>query len=295
MFAGAMTALVTPMRDGKVDWKALEELVESQIAGGIDGLVPCGTTGESATLTHEEHGEVLRFVVQSAKKRVPVLAGAGSNSTAEAIALSKAARTAGADGLMHITPYYNKPTQEGLFQHFKAILDAVPMPLVAYNVPARTGCDMLPDTIARLAELPNVVGVKEATGTVQRTQQIISKIGDRLIILSGEDAINYPLYAVGARGCISVVSNVAPKLVAECWDAHVAGDAARARALHYKSLPLADVLFIESNPIPAKTALAMMGLGKMTAELRLPMVPMSAANKEKLRAELVSQGLLSGK
>jgi 4-hydroxy-tetrahydrodipicolinate synthase len=293
MFVGAMTALVTPMRNGQVDRPALEALVEAQIAGGIDVLVPCGTTGESATLSHEEHLEVVRAVVAAAKKRVPVLAGAGSNSTSEAIALSRACKEAGADGLLHITPYYNKPTQEGLYQHFRACVDAAGLPTVLYNVPGRTGCDLAVDTIARLAELPHgmVVGVKEATGTVQRTQQIIARLGDRLAILSGEDAINYPLYAVGARGCISVVSNVAPKLVAECWDAHQAGDATRARALHYRSLPLADALFLEANPIPAKTALAMMG--KMQAELRLPLVPMSESGKQKLKQVLVAEGLLS--
>jgi 4-hydroxy-tetrahydrodipicolinate synthase len=290
MFVGAMTALVTPMRDGKVDRASLEALVEAQIAAGIDALVPCGTTGESATLDHEEHAEVVRAVVQTAKKRVPVIAGAGSNSTAEAIALSRACTQAGADGLLHITPYYNKPTQEGLYQHFRACIEAAGLPTVLYNVPGRTGCDLAVDTIARLAELQNVVGVKEATGTVQRTQQILARLGDRLAILSGEDAINYPLYAVGARGCISVVSNVHPKLVADCWDAHVAGDQSRARALHYRSLPLADVLFIEANPIPAKTALAMMG--KMQPELRLPLVAMSAGGKEKLRAVLATEGLV---
>jgi 4-hydroxy-tetrahydrodipicolinate synthase len=289
-----MTALVTPMRDGTpgstIDKKGLEELVEAQIAGGIDALVPCGTTGESATLTHEEHVEVVRLVVQVAKKRVPVIAGAGSNATAEAIALSKGARAAGADGLLHITPYYNKPTQEGLYQHFKAIVEAVGLPTVVYNVPGRTGCDLSVDTIARLADLPAIVGVKEATGTVQRTQQIFAKLGDRLALLSGEDAINYPLYAVGARGCISVVSNVAPKIVAECWDAHVANDGAKARKLHYATVELADALFLESNPIPAKTALAMMG--RIAPDLRLPLVAMSAAGKEKLRAVLHAHGLV---
>ena len=290
MFVGAMTALVTPMRDGKIDKKGLEELVEAQIAGGIDALVPCGTTGESATLSHEEHAEVIKLVVAAVKKRVPVIAGAGSNATAEAISLSKAAKAAGADGLLHITPYYNRPTQEGLYQHFRAIVEAVGMPTVVYNVPARTGSDLSVDTLVRLAELPSIVSVKEATGTVQRTQQIIARLGERLTILSGEDAINYPLYAVGARGCISVVSNVAPKLVADCWDAHLAGDTARARALHYQSLPLADALFLESNPIPAKTALSMMG--RMAPDLRLPLVPMTAQGKEKLKAVLVEQGLL---
>jgi 4-hydroxy-tetrahydrodipicolinate synthase len=290
MFVGAMTALVTPLANGKVDKKALEDLVEAQIAGGIDGLIPCGTTGESATLTHEEHHEVVRIVVAAAKKRVPVIAGAGSNSTAEAISLSKAAREAGADGLLHITPYYNRPTQEGLYLHFKAAVEATGLPTVLYNVPARTGSDLSVDTLARLCELPAIVAIKEATGQVVRTQQIIQKLGDRCIVLSGEDAINYPLYAVGARGCISVVSNVAPKLVAECWDAVAANDHARARKLHYQSLPLAEALFSEANPIPAKAALHMMGT--IGAEIRSPLHPMSAGPREKLRGVLVEMGLL---
>jgi len=289
MFVGAMTALVTPMRDGQVDEAALEALVEWQISEGIDALIPCGTTGESATLTHDEHGKVVRAVVRAAKKRVPVIAGAGSNSTAEAIALSKDAREAGADALLQITPYYNRPTQEGLYLHFRAIAEAVPLPLVLYNVPARTGCDLLPETIARLCELPSVVAVKEAHGTVQRTQQILSRVGDRLVVLCGEDAINYPLYAVGARGCISVVGNVAPRLIAECWDAHAAGDAARARKLHYESLPLAEALFSEASPIPSKAALAMMG--KIAPDIRMPLHAMSEAGKAKLRALLSQLGL----
>jgi 4-hydroxy-tetrahydrodipicolinate synthase len=289
MFVGAMTALVTPMRDGQVDEAALEALVEWQIAEGIDALVPCGTTGESATLTHDEHGKVIRAVVRAAKKRVPVIAGAGSNSTAEAIALSKDAREAGADALLQITPYYNRPTQEGLYLHFRAIAEAVPLPMVLYNVPARTGCDLLPETIARLCELPSVVAVKEAHGSVQRTQQILQRTGERLVILCGEDAINYPLYAVGARGCISVVGNVAPRLIAECWDAHAAGDAARARKLHYESLPLAEALFSEASPIPSKAALAMMG--RIAPDIRLPLHAMSDAGKSKLRAVLAQMGL----
>jgi 4-hydroxy-tetrahydrodipicolinate synthase len=290
MFVGAMTALVTPMRGPEVDREALERLVESQIQAGIDALVPCGTTGESATLSHEEHTEVIRVVVKAARKRVPVIAGAGSNSTAEAIAQSKAAREAGADGLLHITPYYNKPTQEGLYRHFRAVVEAVPLPTVVYNVPGRTGCDLAVDTLARLAELKEIVGIKEATGTVQRTQQIIARLGERLVVLSGEDAINYPLYAVGARGCISVVSNVAPRVVAEGWDAHAAGDADRARKLHYQTVELADALFLESNPIPAKTALGWMG--QMQPDLRLPLSPMSAGNADKLRDVLRRHGLV---
>jgi 4-hydroxy-tetrahydrodipicolinate synthase len=286
MFIGAMTALVTPFRDGRIDAAAIEALVEAQIAGGIDALVPCGTTGESATLSHDEHAEVVRLVVQAARHRVPVIAGAGSNSTAEAIALSRAAKQAGADGLLHITPYYNKPTQEGLYQHFRAVVEAVGLPTVLYNVPGRTGCDLAVETLARLCELDAVVAVKEATGQVVRAQQIVSRLGDRLVVLSGEDAINYPLYCIGARGCISVVSNVAPKLVAEAWDAHAAGDAARARALHYRSLPLADALFVETNPIPVKAAVAMILGGRMTPEIRLPLVPISAAARERLSSVL---------
>lgn len=290
MFAGAMTALVTPMRDGQVDEAALEALVDWQIAEGIDALIPCGTTGESATLSPAEHAQVIRRVVKAANKRVPVIAGAGSNATAEAIALSKDAREAGADGLLHITPYYNRPTQEGLYLHFRAIAEAVPLPMVLYNVPSRTGCDLLPETVARLCELPAIVAIKEATGTVQRSQQILSRVGDRLTILSGEDAINHPLYAVGARGCISVVSNVAPRLVADGWDAAAAGDWARARKLHYESLPLAEALFLEANPIPSKAALAMMG--RLRDELRLPLHPMTDGPRHKLRALLSTMGLL---
>jgi 4-hydroxy-tetrahydrodipicolinate synthase len=290
MFVGAMTALVTPMRDGQVDEAALEALVEWQIGEGIDALVAVGTTGESATLTHEEHIGVVRRMVKAARKRVPVIAGAGANATAEAIALSKEAREAGADALLQVTPYYNRPTQEGLYLHFRAIAEATPLPIFLYNVPARTGCDLLPETIARLAELPTVVGVKEAQGTVQRTQQILQRTGDRLVIVSGDDAINYPLYAVGARGCISVVSNVAPRLVAEGWDAHAAGDQARARKLHFESLPLAEALFSEASPIPTKTALGMMG--KISPELRLPLHPMSDGPKAKLRAVMQQMGLV---
>jgi 4-hydroxy-tetrahydrodipicolinate synthase len=291
MFAGAMTALVTPMRDGQVDDVALRALVDWQIAEGIDALIPCGTTGESATLTFEEHVHTIRVVVEATRKRVPVIAGAGANATHEAIALSKAAREAGVDALLQVTPYYNRPTQEGLYLHFRAIAEAVQLPIVLYNVPARTGCDLLPETVARLAgDLPSVVAIKEASGSVQRTQQIIARLGDRLTVLSGEDAINHPLYAVGARGCISVVSNVAPSLVARAWDAWQAGDAARARALHCESLPLAEALFAESSPIPTKTALAMMG--KIAPEMRLPLHAISDGPKQKLRAALVQLGLV---
>jgi 4-hydroxy-tetrahydrodipicolinate synthase len=286
-----MTALVTPMRDGRVDEAALEALIEEQIAGGIDALVPCGTTGEAATLSVEEHVQVIARTVQIAKKRVPIIAGTGSNATAEAIALAKAAKQAGVDGQLQVTPYYNRPTQEGLYLHFRAIVEACPLPTVLYNVPARTGCDMLPETVARLCELPAVVALKEASGTVQRTQQVLRLVGDRLVILSGEDALNFPLYAVGAQGCISVVANVAPRLIAEGWDAAAAGDMARARKLHLSSVPLAEALFSEASPIPTKAALAM--LGKMAPDVRLPLHPISDGPKQKVRAALVELGLLS--
>lgn len=286
-----MTALVTPMRDGRVDDAALEALVEQQIAGGIDGLIPCGTTGEAATLSTEEHLQVIARVVAAAKKRVPVIAGVGSNATAEAIALAKAARDAGADAQLQVVPYYNRPTQEGLYLHFRAVAEACPLPMVLYNVPARTGCDMLPETVARLCELPSVVAIKEASGMVQRAQQILARLGDRIVVLSGEDALNFPLYAVGAQGCISVVSNVAPKLIADGWDAFAAGDFQRARKLHYQSLPLAEALFSEASPIPAKAALAM--LGRMSPETRLPLHPISDGARQKVRAALEALGLVS--
>jgi 4-hydroxy-tetrahydrodipicolinate synthase len=289
MFEGTMTAIVTPFRDGKVDERALVELCEAQIAGGIDALVPCGTTGEAVTMTAAEQAEVIRITVRAVRKRVPVIAGAGSNSTARAIEASQAARAAGADGLLHVTPYYNKPSQEGCFRHFEAIAKAEPLPTVLYNVPSRTNVDLTVDTLERLAQFSNIVAVKEATGSVARTQQIRQRLGDRYKILSGDDLVNYPLYCVGARGCISVVSNVAPGLIAECWDAHLAGDAKRALSAHERMLPLAEALFRDTNPIPVKAAMAL--LGKMTAEIRLPLYAMAGAELERLRADLTKAGV----
>jgi 4-hydroxy-tetrahydrodipicolinate synthase len=290
MFTGVITALVTPFRNDAVDEEALRRLVDDQIAGGVDGLVPVGTTGESPTLTFEEHIQVIKVVVEAAKKRVPVIAGTGSNSTREAIELSQAAREVGADGLLLVTPYYNKPGQDHLYRHFKAIVDAVPLPSIVYNVPGRTACDLLPETIVRLCDLPSVVGVKEATGSALRAMQIIARVGDRLAVLCGEDAVTYPLYALGARGVISVVSNVAPADMSAMWDAVMAGDWLRARQIHYKLLPLAEGLFVETNPIPVKAALAIMG--RMADELRPPLYPLAAGNREKLRATLASLKLV---
>ena len=287
MFHGSIVALVTPFREDALDERAFQRLIAWHLEEGTQGFVPVGTTGESPTLSHPEHERVIELCVEAVGGRAPVIAGTGSNSTEEAISLTRHAKRAGADAALVVTPYYNKPTQEGLFQHYRAVA-AVGLPVVLYNVPGRTGCDLLPETVARLCELPQVVALKEATGTVQRTQQVLARVGDRLTLLSGEDALNYPLYCVGARGCISVVSNVAPWLVSGCYDAVCAGEHDKARALHYRSLPLADALFLESNPIPTKAALAM--LGRMSPELRLPLCPMTDSNQKKLRAVLVEQG-----
>jgi 4-hydroxy-tetrahydrodipicolinate synthase len=290
MFTGVITALVTPLRGDAVDEEALRRLCDEQIAGGVDGLVPVGTTGESPTLTNEEHLRVIQLVVEATKKRVPVIAGTGSNSTRETIEMSVAARKVGADGLLLVTPYYNRPGQEHLYRHFKAVVEAAPLPSVLYNVPGRTACDLLPETIARLAELPQVVAVKEATGSVLRASQILSRTGDRITVLSGDDATAFPLFALGARGVISVVSNVAPKQMSAMWDAAAAGDWNKARELHYRLLPLGEGLFVEANPIPVKTALAMMG--RIAEEIRPPLYPLAPQYRDKLQAQLKELGLL---
>jgi len=290
MFTGVMTALVTPFRGDAIDEEALRRLVDEQIAGGVDGLVPVGTTGESPTVTVEEHIRIIEIVVQAAKKRVPVIAGTGSNSTRETIELSAAARKVGADGLLLVTPYYNRPGQEHLYRHFKAVVEAVPLPAVLYNVPTRTASDLLPDTFARLAELPQVVGIKEATGSITRAAQILARVGDRVAVLSGDDAVTVPLYAIGGKGVISVVSNVAPAAMSAMWDAAAAGDWKKARELYFKMLPLAEGLFVEVNPIPVKAALAMMG--RIADEIRSPLYPLAPQHQEKLRAQLREAGLL---
>lgn len=290
MFTGVITAIVTPFRRGAVDEDALRNLVEDQIANGVDGLVPVGTTGESPTLSFEEHVRVIEVVVKAVAKRVPVIAGAGANATNEAIDLSLAAKKVGADGLLQVTPYYNKPSQENLIRHFKAVAEACPLPTLLYNVPGRTGCDLLPETIARLAEVPNIVGVKEATGSALRATQVLARVPSRFVVLSGDDATAFPLFALGAKGVISVVSNVAPAEMAEMWDAAAAGRWDRARELHYKLLPLSEGLFIEANPIPVKSALAMMG--RIADELRPPLYPLEGANREKVRGYLTQVGLL---
>jgi 4-hydroxy-tetrahydrodipicolinate synthase len=290
MFRGSMTALVTPFARDRFDEGAYRELIEFQIANGTDGLVPCGTTGESATLSHEEHDLVVEACIKAVGGRVPVIAGAGSNSTAEALRLTRHAKDAGAAAALLITPYYNRPTQEGLYRHYLTVAEAADFPIVIYNVPSRTGCDILPETLARLAAHPRIVAVKEATGSLKRASEVRLACGDRLQIISGDDFTFLPLLEVGGDGVISVVSNVAPAQMAALYDAFAAGDHERARTLHYELFPLMEAMFIETNPGPAKTALAMMG--RIKDELRLPLAPMAEKNREALRKVLAASGLI---
>ncbi|OGW68886.1 MAG: 4-hydroxy-tetrahydrodipicolinate synthase [Nitrospirae bacterium RIFCSPLOWO2_01_FULL_62_17] len=290
MFHGSLVAIVTPFKKGKVDEKALGDLIDWQIAQGTHGIVPCGTTGESATLTHEEHERVVAFTIEASKGRVPVIAGTGSNSTDEAITLTKHAKKAGADGALLITPYYNKPTQEGLYRHYKAVAEAVDLPIVLYNIPGRTSVNMLPPTVARLSSFKNIVAIKEGSGSLQQVSDIIQACGDRMTVLSGDDALTLPMMALGARGVITVTANIVPKDMANMTDAFAAGKLAEARKLHYKMSPLFAALFYETNPIPVKEALGMMG--RCTAELRLPLCPMASDTREKLSRALKDYGLI---
>ena len=290
MFKGAIVAIVTPFKDGKIDEKALRELIEIQIENGTNGIVPCGTTGESATLSHEEHDRVIEITIDAVKKRVPVIAGTGSNSTAEALRLTKHAYEAGADGALIVCPYYNRPTQEGMFLHFKTIAENVPFPIIPYNIPVRTGINLLPETVLKLSHIDNIVGIKEASGSLKQIMDVIHLCGSAFDVLSGDDIIALPLLALGGKGVISVASNVVPDDVSGMIAAFEAGDMNRAKELHYKMLPLIDALFIETNPIPVKAALSMMG--KIEYELRLPLCRMSDSNYDKLRQELVDYGLI---
>lgn len=290
MFTGSLVAIVTPFRKGKVDEKALADLIEWQIARGANGIVPCGTTGESATLSHEEHNRVIELTVEVVNRRVPVIAGTGSNSTDEAIALTKHAKQAGVDAALLITPYYNKPTQEGLYRHYKAIAESVDLPLVLYNIPGRTGVNMLPATIARLAGIKTIVGVKEGSGSVQQASDIVQLCGDRLTVLAGDDALTLPMMAVGAKGVITVTANLLPTEMANLVKAFAAGKVDEARAIHFKLAPLFAALFYETNPIPVKEALGMMG--KIDPELRLPLCPMAQDTRDKLVRVLKDSGLI---
>jgi 4-hydroxy-tetrahydrodipicolinate synthase len=290
VFQGVFTALVTPFRDGALDERALHDLVELQIGAGIDGLVPCGSTGEAATLSHAEHRRVVEVVVAAARGRVQVLAGTGSNSTAEAIELTRHAKEAGADGAVLISPYYNKPTQQGLVAHYSEVARQTAFPLLVYNSPGRTASNVLPDTLARLAELEQIVGVKEACGNLDQMAHVIAAVPDSFAVLSGDDSLTLPLLAIGGAGVISTTSNLVPAEMVELVRAFRAGDVERARAIHYRLLPLFDALFVETNPIPVKAALALRGV--LLEELRLPLTRLSPPNRERLQVAMKELGLL---
>lgn len=290
MFHGSLVAIVTPFKKGKIDEKAFGDLIDFHLRSGTHGIVPCGTTGESATLSHEEHKRVVEMAVKMTGGRIPVIAGTGSNSTEEAIAFTRHAKAAGAAGALLITPYYNKPTQEGLYQHYKAIAKGVDLPLVLYNIPGRTGVNMLPATVARLMEFDNIIGIKEGTGSLQQISDLVQLCGERLVILSGDDFTALPTMAVGGKGVISVTANIAPADMAQMIEAAGRGDYGRAKKLHDQLYPLHQVMFVETNPIPVKAALAMMG--KCADEVRLPLWRMSDENLKKLKAALKRYGLL---
>jgi 4-hydroxy-tetrahydrodipicolinate synthase len=291
MFEGCYTALITPFSGGSVDYGSFARNIEFQIANGISGLVPCGTTGESATLTEDEHREVIEFTIRTAKGRVKVLAGTGSNCTETTVRLTRHAKAAGADGALLITPYYNKPTQEGLYQHYRTVAEACDIPIILYNVPGRTSINLLPETVARLAaDCANIAGLKDATGSLAQASETIERAGSRPFdLLSGEDGVVLPLLSIGAKGVISVLSNIAPRSMADLVAAWNAGDIARARAIHVSHLDLCRSLFSETNPVPIKTAAAM--LGYCREDLRLPMVPISQANRQKLIVSMKAFGL----
>jgi 4-hydroxy-tetrahydrodipicolinate synthase len=290
MFAGSMVALVTPFRDGKVDWQSLEALLDFHIINGTNGIVPCGTTGESATLGHQEHDEVIKTVVKGVNKRVPVIAGTGSNSTDEGVRLTRAAEKSGADGALMISPYYNRPTQEGIYQHYKKVADSVGIPVIVYNIPGRTGSKIEPETLARLSEIKNIGGVKEATGSVDQAIDVIRLCGDRLAVYSGEDSLTFSLMALGGKGVISTVANIVPKEMSQLTEACLEGNWDKGRDLQLKLIPLIRAVFLETNPIPIKTALALMG--RCTSDLRLPLTPMSESALKKLKQAITDFGLL---
>jgi 4-hydroxy-tetrahydrodipicolinate synthase len=290
-FKGSITALVTPFKDGAVDEKAFRAFINWQIENGTNGLVPVGTTGESPTLSHKEHERVVEICVDEAKGRVPVIAGAGSNSTSEAVAFAQHAEKVGADAVLVVTPYYNKPTQEGLYQHYKAINDAIGIPIIIYNIPGRSVIDMSVDTMARLYELKNIAGVKDATANMARVSQQRKAMGPDFILLSGEDATALGFMAHGGHGCISVTSNVAPALCAEMQNACLEGDFASALKVQDRLMPLHESLFVETNPSPVKYAASALGL--MEDTVRLPMIPVSEGTKQAVRSAMVHAGLIN--
>lgn len=280
MYSGSIVAIVTPFREGQVDEEALRELIDFQIKNGTSGIVPCGTTGESATLSMEEHCRMIDITVDAVGKRVPVIAGTGGNSTSEAIELTLHAKKAGADATLQVSPYYNKPTQEGLYRHFKAIAEAVPLPQVLYNIPGRTGVNMLPETVARLSELPEIVAIKEASGNLVQMAEVMELAGDRITMLSGDDNLVLPVLSIGGKGVISVIANIVPARIAGLVAKWLGGDLEGARMDYFRLLPICRAMFLETNPIPVKTALALMG--KLKAGFRLPMTPMTPENQSLL-------------
>jgi len=290
-FHGSIVAIVTPFKNDKVDEKTFQDLIEFQIKNGTHGIVPCGTTGESPTLSTEEHERVIGLCIEAVKGRVPVIAGTGSNSTAEAVVLTKHAARAGADASLQVSPYYNRPTQEGLYRHFKTIAESVDIPIILYNIQGRTAVNIEPQTIARLAqECKNIIGVKEASGSLAQMSEIKRLCPREFLLISGDDALTLPLMAIGGVGIISVAANIIPKDVAQMVEAVQKGDLQKARELHYKMLPLIHALFCETSPAPVKTAMGLMGL--CSADVRLPLAPMSVAGLAKLKAALKDYGLI---
>lgn len=290
MFEGTYTALVTPFRNGEVDYTALAHLLERQVNAGVDGVVPCGSTGESATLSHDEHERVIAFVIEKSAKRLKVIAGTGSNSTRESVRLTKFASQHGADGALLIAPYYNKPTQEGLYAHYSAVAEAVELPLIVYNIPGRSAVNIAPETMARLARVDNIVAVKEASGSLDQVTRIIESCGPAFTVLAGDDTLTLPMLAVGGRGVIAVISNVMPEGLVKLVRAALAGDFASARSQHYAMLPLMRAMGLETNPIPIKAALAAMGL--IENELRLPLTRLSESYVANLKESLETAKLI---
>lgn len=291
MFKGSIVALVTPFKNDALDEKTLRNLIEFHVKNGTCAIVPCGTTGESATLTYEEHDSVIEICIQQAKGRIPIIAGTGSNSTQEAIMMTSHAAKAGANASLQVAPYYNRPTQKGLYEHFKAIAETADIPMILYNIPSRTGVNIEPETIAKLAkDCKNIVAIKEASGNLEQMSRIKQLCGKNFDLLSGDDALTLPVLSIGGTGVISVVANIAPRDVADLVSAFERGDLAKAFEIHYKLLPLIKAIFIETNPIPVKTAMSLMGL--CSPDLRLPMCAMAAENIEKLKKALKSYGLI---
>jgi len=291
IFRGAFVAIVTPFIDGQIDEQGLVDLIEFHIANGTHGIVPCGTTGESATMSHEEHHRVVELTVKTVNGRVPVVAGSGSNSTAEAIDLTSNARDAGVDGVLMVSPYYNKPSQEGLYQHYKAVAEAVDVPIILYNVPSRTSSNIMPQTVARLAQIDNIVGIKEATADLNQISQLIRLCPDDFSVLSGDDFTSMPTVLIGGTGVISVTSNVAPRDMADMMDAALAGDLAKANQMHYKLFPLMQAMFYDTNPVPAKKSLELMGKIK-SGTPRLPLCSMDDDTLARLKTALSDYGLI---